>query len=220
MLPPQNLFNSQGKIMMNSENSFYNAVKAVAVILAALSITACVTEMTDRSPGMRFSETAVISVQDPNLSITQKSTFSWLPEAIKFYGDARLDSESLKTMITDEIAKNLAAREMQLIDSESEATYSVAFTAALESALDDAAIIKRYGLLPGNSQIPEGDSNIEKGSLIIYVFDNRSNEVIWRSAAQVGVRFDMNEAERKQRVMSVVAEMFQTFPVKKELNKK
>ena len=83
----------------------------------------------------------------------------------------------------------------------------------LESSLDDAAIIRRFGLLPGNSQVPEDDANVEKGSLIIYVFENKTSDVIWRSAAQVSVKFDTPMEERKQRVERVLAEMFQSFTI-------
>jgi hypothetical protein len=61
--------------------------------------------------------------------------------------------------------------------------------------------------------VPQDDTNVEKGSLIVYVFDNKTNDVIWRSAAQAGVRFDMSDDERKQRIERVMAEMFQTFKV-------
>jgi frataxin-like iron-binding protein CyaY len=104
---------------------------------------------------------------------------------------------------------------MAFVESVNGASYAVAYTAALESSLDDTQIIQRYGLLPGNTQIPTDDANIEKGSLIIYVFNTRTDSVIWRSAAQVGVHFDMSDEQRKERVERIVAEMFQTFPVEK-----
>ena len=63
--------------------------------------------------------------------------------------------------------------------------------------------------------IRKDDKNIEKGSLIVYVFENKSNTIIWRSAAQVGVEFDMPMEKRKERIVRVVAEMFQTFPIQK-----
>jgi len=47
------------------------------------------------------------------------------------------------------------------------------------------------------------------------VFDNKSSDIVWRSAAQVSVKFDMPADERKQRVERVLAEMFQTFKVTK-----
>jgi len=99
------------------------------------------------------------------------------------------------------------------VDSVNGAKYAIAYTAALESSLDDSAIIRKFGLLPGNSQVPTGDDNIEKGTLIIYVFENKTSDIVWRSAAQVSVKFDMSEEERSARVQRVLAEMFQTFTI-------
>ncbi|MBT8119284.1 MAG: DUF4136 domain-containing protein [Gammaproteobacteria bacterium] len=162
---------------------------------------------------MRFSDTAVIAVQDPNIFVSKGSTFAWLPEAVRFYEDERLQSAPVKSLIEKEIMKNMLAKEMVLVESVNGARYAIAYTAALESSLDDSAIIRQFGLLPGNSQVPKDDSSVEKGTLVIYVFENKSNDVVWRSAAQVGVKFDTSAEERKQRVERVLAEMFQTFKV-------
>ena len=186
--------------------------KFVAVVLASIALASCVTETTE-SPSMRFSDAAVIAVQDPNIFVSKGSTFAWLPEAVRFYEDERLANAPVKSLIEKEIIKNMLAKEMVMVESVNGAKYAIAYTAALESSLDDSAIIQRFGLLPGNSQVPQDDSNIEKGTLVIYVFENRTNDVVWRSAAQVGVKFDTSADERKQRVERVLAEMFQTFKV-------
>jgi hypothetical protein len=162
---------------------------------------------------MRFSDAAVIAVQDPNIFVSKGSTFAWLPEAVRFYEDDRLQNAPVKSLIEKEIVKNMLAKEMVLVESVNGARYAIAYTAALESSLDDSAIIRRFGLLPGNSQVPQDDSSVEKGTLVIYVFENKSNDVVWRSAAQVGVKFDTSAEERQQRIERVLAEMFQTFKV-------
>lgn len=175
----------------------------------------CVTETIESSSSVRFSDAAVVSVQDPNIVVVPGSTFSWLPEAVNFYEDERLRDAPIKSLIESEIHKNLTANKMLMVESVNGARYSIAYTAALESSLDDSAIIRRFGLLPGNAQVPKDDANVEKGSLIIYVFNNKTREVIWRSAAQVSVEFDMEMVQRKHRVQRVIAEMFQTFPRQK-----
>ena len=186
--------------------------KFVVVLLASIALASCVTETTE-SPSMKFSDAAVIAVQDPNIFVSKGSTFAWLPEAVRFYEDERLANAPVKSLIEKEIIKNMLAKEMVMVESVNGAKYAIAYTAALESSLDDSAIIRRFGLLPGNSQVPQDDSNIEKGTLVIYVFENKTNDVVWRSAAQVSVKFDMPADERKQRVERVLAEMFQTFKV-------
>lgn len=182
------------------------------ILLVSVLTVSCVTE-TVESPGMKFPDTAVISVQDPNIFVTKGSTIAWLPEAVRFYEDERLQNAPVRSLIEKEIIKNLVAKEMIYVDSVNGARYAIAYTAALESSLDDTAIIRKFGLLPGNSQVPEGDANIEKGSLIIYVFENKTNDIVWRSASQVSVKFDMPIEERKARVERVLAEMFQSFTV-------
>lgn len=195
--------------MVFNNNWFY---QCISICIVSLSTVSCVTESVETSPTMRFSETAVISVQDPGIVVAAGSTFSWLPEAVRFYEDERLKNAPIKTLIEDEIVKNLAAKEMIFVDSVNGAKYAIAYTAALESSLDDSAIIRRFGLLPGNSQVPKNDANVEKGTVIIYVFNNKTDEVIWRSAAQVIVQFDTPAEQRKARVEHVIAEMFKTFP--------
>lgn len=184
---------------------------AFYILISILTIS-CVTE-TIESPGMRFPDTAVISVQDPNIFVTKGSTIAWLPEAVRFYEDERLQNAPVRELIEKEIVKNLIAKEMIYVDSVNGARYAIAYTAALESSLDDSAIIRKFGLLPGNSQVPVGDANIEKGSIIIYVFENKSSDIVWRSAAQVSVSFDTPMEERKARIERVLAEMFQSFTI-------
>ncbi len=190
-------------------------IKIITVSFAALLTTSCVTE-TVESPSMKFDGAAVISVGDPNVSVAPGSTFAWLSEAVRFYDDERLDSAPLKSLIESEIVNNIKQKQMVFVDSVNGATYEIAYTAALESSLDDSVIIRRFGLLPGMSQTPKDDANVEKGSLIVYVFEKKSGSIIWRSAAQVSVAFDMPMDKRKERVIRVVAEMFQTFPVQEE----
>jgi hypothetical protein len=187
-------------------------VQFISVFILVLSSVSCVTESVETTPTMRFSEAAVISVQDPAIVVKSGSTFSWLPDAVRFYEDDRLQDTPMKSLIEDEIVKNLKAKNMFFVESANGAKYTIAYTAALESSLDDNAIIRRFGLLPGNAQVPKDDANAEKGTLILYVFDNRTDEVIWRSAAQVSVQFDTPAEQRKARVENVLAEMFKTFP--------
>lgn len=187
--------------------------RLTGVLLVSLAASSCVTETVESPNSVKFSDTAMISVQDPNAFVVKGSTIAWLPDAVHFYEDERMENAPVKALIEKEIVRNLLAKEMVLVESVNGAKFAIAYTAALESSLDDTAIIRRFGLLPGNSQVPQDDSNIEKGSLIIYVFDNRNNDIVWRSAAQVSVEFDMPADERKQRVERVLAEMFQTFKV-------
>jgi len=191
-----------------------NRLKVTAVIFMSVLAVSCVTEIVE-SPSVQFDKTAVVSVGNPNISIVKGTTFAWLPEAMHYYEDERLDNAPLKSLIEKEIVTNVKQQGMVFVDSVNGAKYAIAYTAALESSLNDSDIIRRYGLLPGISQLPTNDTNVEKGSLIIYIFESNSADIIWRSAAQVGVEFDLTIEQRKERIVRVLAEMFQTFPLKK-----
>ena len=186
--------------------------RAALTVVAALLTVSCVTEVHE-TPSARFSDTSIISVYDPDTAIPAGATFAWLPEAVHYYADERIKDAPLKSQIEQEIIAELKAKKMNFVDSANGARYTIAYTAALASSLDDGAIIQRYGLLPGNTRVPVNDANVEKGSLIIYVFNNKTDEIIWRSAAQAGVRFDIPAEERKQRIADVVTQLFQSFPV-------
>jgi hypothetical protein len=100
----------------------------------------------------------------------------------------------------------------QFVESESVADYTIAYTAALESSLDDTTILRRFGLVPGNMRIPDDNPMFEKGTLLIYVFDNRSDEVIWRSAVQAAVDFTLDQKEREEKIEPIIQDMFRSLP--------
>jgi hypothetical protein len=185
--------------------------KWFTILASAVVLSSCVTETVDNAP--RFAEAAVVSVQSPNARITAGSKVAWHPDAVSFIADKRLGDTRLKSLIEQQIQANLKQKGLVVVDKAAGARYTIAYTAALSSALDDDTIIRRYGLLPGNTQIPENDASIEKGSLIIYMFENMMGGVIWRSAAQAGVHFDMSDEERAERVAAVITAMFQSLPV-------
>jgi hypothetical protein len=58
--------------------------KFACVLFVSLVTASCVTETVDSPNSMRFSDTAVIAVQDPNIFVTRGSTFAWLPDAVHF----------------------------------------------------------------------------------------------------------------------------------------
>lgn len=185
----------------------------LGISVLSFFLTACVAEPIAKAPGMRFSDSAVISVQSPDVAFNKGSSFAWLPAAIKYYPDKRLQDVPVKSMLEKEIMANLLAKGMKIVGSIAQAQYSIAYTAALTSSLDDKSIIRQFGLLPGNARIPANDHSVEKGSLIIYVFDHKTRNMVWRSAAQMGVKFNTPPAQRKKRIQQVVAEMFMTFPL-------
>ena len=144
--------------------------------------------------------------------ISQGARFAWLTKAINLYKDERIDSTTIQHLVEKNIRSNLADMGFQFVESESVADYTIAYTAALESSLDDTTILRRFGLVPGNMRIPDDNPMFEKGTLLIYIFDNRSDEVIWRSAVQAAVDFTLDQKEREERIEPIIRDMFRSLP--------
>jgi len=65
---------------------------------------------------------------------------------------------------------------------------------------------------PGNMRIPENNPMYEKGTLLIYAFDNKTGEVIWRSAVQAAVDFSLDKQARNERIEPIIRDMFRSLP--------
>ena len=189
-----------------------SSLRVVFLMLASLMMSACVTtEDQMQQTGLKI-EPSIIAVSTPGVKIAQGASFAWLPKAINLYKDERLDSTTIQYLVEMNIKSNLADMGFRFVESESASDYTIAYTAALESSLDDTTILRRFGLVPGNMRIPQGNPMYEKGTLLIYVFDNSDSEVIWRSAVQAAVDFSLEAQERKERLEPIIRDMFRSLP--------
>ena len=198
--------------MMVLKSGLIKFLRIMLVMLGALMMNACVTaEDQGQQNGMKI-DPSIIAVSTPGTKIPQGASFSWLTKAINLYKDERLDSTTIQYLIEKNIKTNLASMGFKFVDSDSAADYTIAYTAALESSLDDTAILRRYGLVPGNMRVPDDNPLYEKGTLLIYAFDNNTGDVIWRSAVQAAVDFSLDKEERKERIEPIIRDMFRTMP--------
>ena len=197
---------------MLSTHRILNFFRSALLVVSALVIVACVTTGEQvETVGVKI-DPSIIAVSTPGMKIPQGARFAWLESAINLYRDERMDTTTMQHLIEQNIKSNLAEMGFQLVDSETAADYTIAYTAALESSLDDTAILQRFGLVPGNTRIPAGDPTHEKGTLLIYVFDNRTGDMIWRSAVQAAVDFSIDNEERKERIEPIIRDMFRSLP--------
>ena len=198
--------------MLELNNKMMAPLRITLLVLAAVMMTACTTTENQSQQGAIKIEPAIIAVSTPDTKISQGARFAWLTKAINLYKDERLDSTTIQHLIEKNIRSNLADMGFQFVESESVADYTIAYTAALESSLDDTTILRRFGLVPGNMRIPDDNPMFEKGTLLIYAFDNRTDEVIWRSAVQAAVDFSLDQQEREERIEPIIRDMFRSLP--------
>jgi len=198
--------------MLVFKNKMTVPLQMILLALSAIMMSACTTTENQAQQGRVKIEPSIIAVSTPGTKIPQGTKFSWLPKAINLYKDERLDSTTIQYLVEQNIKSNLADMGFQFVESESAADYTIAYTAALESSLDDTAILRRFGLVPGNMRIPADNPMYEKGTLLIYAFDNKTGKVIWRSAVQAAVDFSLDKEERKERIEPIIRDMFRSLP--------
>ncbi len=197
--------------MLSSHGILKLCRSALLITIAFVSVACSTTGDEVEKFGVKI-DPSIIAVSTPGMKIPQGARFAWLESAISLYKDERMDTTTMQYLIEQNIKSNLADMGFQFVESEAAADYTIAYTAALESSLDDTAILRRFGLVPGNMRVPAGDPTHEKGTLLIYAFDNRTGEVIWRSAVQAAVDFSINNKERKERIEPIIRDMFRTMP--------
>jgi outer membrane protein assembly factor BamB len=181
-------------------------------IAAALVLCGCTTTETQMQTGGVTIDPSIIAVSTPGTQVQQGASFAWVENAINVYKDERLDSTTIQYLIERSIKTNLADMGFKFVESEAVADYTIAYTAALESSLDDNTILRRYGLVPGNMRVPQDNPDYEKGTLLIYAFDAGTGDMVWRSAVQAAVDFSLDEQARKQRIGPIIKDMFRTLP--------
>lgn len=194
------------------KSGFAGPLRIVYLLLAVLISSACTSSGEPSKQGSVKIDPSIIAVSSPGIKISQGAKFAWLTKAVNLYKDERLDSTTIQYLIEKNIKTNLADMGYQFVELESAADYTIAYTAALESSLDDTAILRRFGLVPGNMRVPDDDPLYEKGTLLIYAFDNNTGDVIWRSAVQAAVDFSLDKQERKERIEPIIRDMFRSLP--------
>jgi hypothetical protein len=181
-------------------------------VFAVVVLGACATGGDQSSQESIKIEPSIIAVSTPGAKIPSGAGFAWLSSAVNLYKDERLDNSTVQYLIEKNIKSSLVEMGYSFVEFESAADYKIAYTAALESSLDDTTILRRYGLVPGNMRIPGDNPLYEKGTLLIYAFDSKTGDVIWRSAVQAAVDFSIDKDERKARIEPIIRDMFRTMP--------
>jgi len=156
-----------------------------------------------------------LTVTRPGFALTASSHIAWLPEAIKFYSDSRINSADIKGLVEQAIYQELSRHGHQITLDTSDADYLLAYTAALESSLGDREILLGYGLLPGENTPGIQDGHHEKGSLIIYLINPKTRAPVWKSVIQADVKFELEHKERERRIQLAVHKMLSTLATKK-----
>lgn len=125
-----------------------------------------------------------------------------MPGAERYFEDPRINDSTLKPMLENAIQQSLIRSGYRFIQDTQQADFLVGYLVALESKLDDQAIVKIYGSAAG--LVIQGTDEYEIGTLIVDIVDGTTKQSVWRGALQAAVTFDVDSSVRQQRVTSAV----------------
>jgi hypothetical protein len=180
------------------------------ILLLFIQISSVVQAESDASKEILLGQAAVTSVS--SMHGFKGNTYSWVPEATKYYANPKLGDPALQGMLQEAIANNLATKGYAFRSSEQGSDFFVGYVAALESSLSSNEIAEIYGLDPGLPEHSENLQEFEKGTLIVHMFNSSDGKLLWRGALQVEVKLKNDHNARWRRVQAAIGTLLRNFP--------
>lgn len=156
---------------------------------------------------------AAVSTSSPGFSLSSSSSISWLFEDVDIKQDAPISGERTKEALKQEISAEMLNKGFTIGPSGSPSDYYVAFTAATESTLDDATLLKRYKVSPGFNSAATGNRIYEKGTLLIHIIDAKTRQTVWQSVVQANIKADISDDQRRINIKAIIQSMLRKLPV-------
>jgi hypothetical protein len=85
------------------------------------------------------------------------------------------------------------------------------YVAALSTDMDDAAIVRQFGVSPG---LPSAGTPYGKGTLIIILRKPGLSPAVWRGAAQILADLELPDDVREARIRNVVRLLLSNVPMR------
>jgi hypothetical protein len=170
-------------------------------VLAACAVTfvGCATTMT------------VSSHVERGLDFSRYRSFAWGPADALPTGDPRLDQNPFfKDHVQGAVEKQLARRGLPV--TMGNADLLVHYHANIRSRLDPNQADRAYGYCPSGDCLLT-PTEYEAGTLVVDIVDARTNRLVWRGWAQMGVENLLHDPDRMaQTIDRAVTRMLQRLP--------
>ena len=189
---------------------YLSGLAALSIVLGSLITVGCASRATSGPSERDYS--AMVSMSQPGFAVAPGARLAWLPEAVELHADPRLEMNSVRRLIESAVVSGLSARGYRLTASPDRADYLFAYVAALESALDDTAILTRFHLLPGMEAPAAEGGRYEKGTLILLLIHPVTRQPLWRVVTQVMADLELDDETRRRRINGLVERMVARIP--------
>jgi hypothetical protein len=159
---------------------------------------------------------------DEDADFSAYSTWTWLPNAGMQSGDWRIDDSFFSTNVRASISGELFKKGYKKVDDSPDLFVNI--YAAIDDITEDY-IEKNYGGFyepEYRVDLPEKDkkkrSEWEEGTVFIFVFDAKTRESVWYSAAQAEVAPELvKQKKSEERLKTAVTMMMKDFPKRPEV---
>lgn len=168
-------------------------------------LTACTASNIESTPTSR-----ITMVTSGDLSSIAK-TYAWHASMFSVHTANKIDEQTLQTQLRDSVDKIMAEKGYQVVNYNDSPQMTIGFGMALASEMSDAEILAKAGLVPGLAT--QGvDSEHEKGSVLIALFNPIVEQPFWRVLAQGFTEPDNNMAQREARFDNLARMMLNSVP--------
>ncbi len=192
---------------MNSKISLINS----GIIVCAL-LSSCASKQIPPQAGMQVS---FVTVHHSVLHIPVNATYQWSAGFSRQVVAGRLHSVDMWSLLKQGIEAEMQAKGYRKVSTAEQADVNISFVAALASALDDAEIQQKYGLVPGLMVHQVDQRRYEKGTLIFDVVNPKTRRLAWRTAGQALATLEkVPVADRKVRIAVFVKKLLAFLPEK------
>lgn len=195
----------------------------LSIVLLALALVGC-TGYKKVKLGEEIADSPIIveTQFDEDTDFSSYSTWTWLPGAGMHSGDWRIDDSFFSSNIRAAISGELFTKGYMKVDEKPDLFVNI------YAAIDDITeeyIEKNYGGfyepdyrvdLP--EKVKKKRREWEEGTLFIFVFDARTRESVWYTAAQAEVAPELVKEKRsEERLKEAVTLMMEGFPKRPEV---
>ena len=167
--------------------------------------TACV--QVPVTTNSKANQLAITSVRDLPLTYPQGSLFSLSPKYVKEASLKGGQIQAIYRLYTNVIINELHNNGFSSAATVQQADFYVGFGIALSEDFSDDKLSEKFGITPG---LPE-QSDLKKGSFLIYIEDAATGQRVWRGIAQGFANEKLTAEQRQQRTTAIVASVMKQF---------
>jgi len=175
------------------------------LVITSLISTACV--QVPVTTNSKANQLAITSVRDLPLTYPQGSLFSLSPKYVKETSLKGEQIQAIYRLYTNAIVNELHNNGFSSAATAQQADFYVGFGIAFSEDFSDDQLSKKFGITPG---LPE-QSNLKKGSFLIYIEDATTGQRVWRGVAQGFAHQELSDEQRQQRSAVIVSSVMQQF---------